>query len=271
MLAWLERRLGRYAIQHLTLALIVAWIGAYVLQLGNPALLDTMRLDPERVAAGEVWRLATFMLVPPALHPLWLFFALYFYYLIGTALEAHWGAFRYNCYLLLGWVLTAGAAMAALAIGDGVAAGAIASNGWILASLFFAFAWLHPDFQILLFLILPVRVKWLALIAGAGIVLMFASAPWGTRLLILAALGNFLLFFGMPMLHRLRRGHRQMQGRLQDLQRSAEPLHRCHLCGTSDRDDPDRDFRVDTRSAGSPDICMPCLEARRRAEAGVGG
>src|SRR4029077_2272748 len=111
---------------------------------------------PEAVGWGEWWRLVSFLFTPPSGNPLLAIFALYFLWFMGGALEAQWGAFRYNVYVLIGYAMTVAAAFA-------FPYGA-ATNGYITGSIFLAFAYLFPDFQILLFFILPVKVKWLALI-----------------------------------------------------------------------------------------------------------
>ncbi|MDA3960797.1 MAG: hypothetical protein PF961_08405 [Planctomycetota bacterium] len=198
-------------------------------------------------------------------HPLWFLFALYFFHLMGTALNAQWGAFRYNLYILIGWAVTAATGMLSLVLPFGMEAGLVSSNAWILASIFLAFAWLWPNFQIMLFLIVPMKVKWLALLMWIGFGLTILFGDWTARLLALAALSNFFLFFGADIARRLRYGHRRMQSQLGEVRSAQEAFHRCHCCGITERDDTDRQFRVDTSTEGSPDICVPCLEQRKRA------
>src|SRR5690606_29801116 len=102
----LERRYGRYAIKNLMLyiiglnALIFFWVQV------NPAALNTLILHPSLVLRGEVWRLVTFIFIPPTFSPLWLIFTLYFYYLVGSGLEQAWGSFKFNVYYLVGMIAT---------------------------------------------------------------------------------------------------------------------------------------------------------------------
>ncbi len=93
----LERRFGKLAIHHLTVLLVGAQAFGFVLSLARPEVLGRMALVPARVLEGEVWRLITFLALPPAIHPVFLFFALYLLWLMGSALEAHWGPSATPC------------------------------------------------------------------------------------------------------------------------------------------------------------------------------
>jgi len=165
MLDFLERRLGRFAITHATLYLIIGQV--FVCLSALLGLLDLRQfvLVPALVVNGEPWRLITFLFFPPPVNfssmmsLVFLPFAWWIFYLMGTALENYWGAFRYNVFLLLGVVLTIGAAF--------LAPMSPVTNAFIAGSVFLAFAWLNPDFELALFFILPVKIKWLALLTCA--------------------------------------------------------------------------------------------------------
>src|SRR5262245_37903004 len=202
----LERALGRFAVPQLTLALIVCQVAVYgmtALQPRGPGVPDPaepLLLVPELVLQGEAWRLVSFLVVPPVTNLLFAFLFWYFLYLMGTALEHHWGTFRFNIYLLVGYLATLGAAF--------IVPDQPAGNGFLYGSLFLAFAYLYPDYELLLFFILPVKVKYLALLAWIGYGLGFLFGDWLQRVLILAALSNFLLFFGRDVFRRALAGHR---------------------------------------------------------------
>jgi hypothetical protein len=133
-----------------------------------------------------VWRLVTFLFLPIGSSMLWILLNLYFAWWVGSSLEQQWGAFKFNAFYFTGALGTIAAAVIA----------GPQSNFWLDASLFLAFATLFPDVQILLFFILPIRVKWLGVVAGLGILVAVAMGDWGTRASIVAAMGNYLLFFG---------------------------------------------------------------------------
>ncbi len=76
------------------------------LATGRPDASSAITLDLERVFAGEFWRLVTFVFVPPMTNPIFLFFGLYLFWIMSSALEAQWGKFRFNVYMAVGWAVT---------------------------------------------------------------------------------------------------------------------------------------------------------------------
>src|SRR6516165_7389119 len=99
----LERRFGDYGIPHVTMALIVGQVLVYCLTQTRPAAVDNLTLAPALVLQGQVWRVLTFLFVPPVTNIVFAFFIWYLLFLMGTALENYWGTFRYNLFLLIGW------------------------------------------------------------------------------------------------------------------------------------------------------------------------
>jgi len=250
----LEKILGRLAIPNISLYLVIGqvlvWSMAWFKYL-NP---ERIALLPAAVLAGEVWRLFTFLLLPPNAHPVFIAFAWYLFYLFGSALEGYWGVFRYNLFIFLGWALTV--AVAFLFPAD------YATNLFLAGSVFLAFAFLNPDFEMLLFFILPVKIKWLALIQwlGYGYALLFGT--WPVRLAVLAAIGNFLVFFTGEIIERIKTGRRRMdyQARQAAARRDEkEPRHRCHVCGKTDLTHPQMDFRYCSKCAGDECYCTEHL------------
>ncbi len=185
LLARFERRLGRYAVPNLVGFIVGGMAIVWVLSLAKPEFQERLSLDIHAVRHGEVWRLVTFLFIPPPSSPLWILINLYFTWWVGSSLEQNWGAFKFNAYYLLGAL---GTVVAAVVAGP-------ATNFWLDASLFLAFATVFPDVTILLFFIIPVKVKWLGLIAGVGIAYAAAMGTWGARGSIAASLVNYLLFF----------------------------------------------------------------------------
>ena len=169
MLDRLEKKFGRYAVSNLTLLLIYGQIIVYVLAQFKPELLELIDLVPGLVLQGEVWRLITFIFWPPLSSVSLVFVALawYFFYLMGTALEGHWGDFRYMVFLLVGWFATVAFALLAPLFLPGYEQVGY-TNAYLGGSVFLAFAYLNPEFVILLFFILPVKIKWLAWLTWAA-------------------------------------------------------------------------------------------------------
>jgi len=186
LLARLERKIGRYAIPHLMLFIVGGMALVWVLSFTRPDILPRLVLDMGAVRRGEAWRLVTFLFIPIGSSPLWVLVNLYFAWWVGSSLEQQWGAFKFNAFYIVGAL---GTMLAAVLAGP-------QTNFYLDASLMLAFATVFPDVQILLFFILPIRVKWLGIVAAIGIGVMLAMGDWPTRGSIIAAMGNYLLFFG---------------------------------------------------------------------------
>ncbi len=253
MLDKLQRKFGRFALPNVTVSLICCQVVVYVLAgLGNQALADRLTLIPQLVLQGEVWRLFSFVFVVlQGVSPIWAFFFWYLFYLMGTTLEQSWGAFRYNVYLLIGWTTTVAATFVAGWITPGVAA----SPEFLQASVFLAFAYLYPDFQLMLFFLLPVKIKWLALLQCLGYGLALLTGGWLSRMLVIASIANFLVFFGRDLVRRMRTGHRRMVDRADRIKQQEIPRHRCLVCGVTNKSDPQMDFRYCSKCAGGCCYC----------------
>lgn len=176
--------------------LIFAMAGVYLLELFFPTfyLVSRMALWMPLVYQGQLWRLVTFLVVPPMGSVLFALLNMYFYYFIGTNLEARWGARRFLLFYLIGAL---GAIIAALITGMG-------TNQYLYLSMFFAFAIQHPELQVMLFFMLPVKMKWLALLSAAFYVYSFVIGSWATRAALIFSLLNIWLFFGGDLLNLVR-------------------------------------------------------------------
>ena len=247
----LERTFGRYAIPNLSIYIVIGQVFVLLGAMLRVVNLEYFVLVPELVKLGQWWRLLSFIffLAPPngAFGPIFTAIALYMFYMMGSALESHWGAFRYNLFLFLGVVLTIGAAF--------LTPGSAVTNLFLGASVFLAFAYLYPDFEFIIFFILPVKVKWLALLAWVGYGVSFILGSWPVRLQILASVGNFLLFFSGDILWGMRRGQKVMARKARDIVEANEPRHRCHTCGKTDLTNPELDFRYCSKCAGDQCYC----------------
>ncbi|HEX2861497.1 MAG TPA: hypothetical protein VHN79_07645, partial [Lacunisphaera sp.] len=172
------------------------------------------------------------------------------FYMMGSALESHWGVFRYNLFLFVGWALTVAVAFLFPAN--------YATNLFLAGSVFLAFAFLNPDFELLIFFILPLKIKWLALIQWILYAYILIVGTWPARLAVLASVGNFLLFFSGEIVQRMKGNRRRMEhhARVAAARAGDEPLHRCVVCGKNDRTHPTEEFRY-----GDDDRCY-CSEHR---------
>jgi hypothetical protein len=255
LLARLERRIGRYAIPNLILYMVGGMAVVWVLSLSRPEGVGRLVLDMDAVRRGEVWRLVTFLFIPPRSSPIWVLVNLYFTWWVGSSLEQHWGAFKFNVYYFIGAIGTIAAALIA----------GPTSNTWLHSSLFLAFATTFPDVSILLFFILPIRVKWLGMIAAVGIAFAFVVGTWGTRASIVAALVNYVLFFAghWRQLWRQRNVAVRQKARRETL-RSDVPVFGqrvCAICGAREADGTDIRVCSCDKCGGKPRAL--CLEHAR--------
>lgn len=276
----LERWLSRFSLRHphfgipnLMRVIVVGQAVVYLLYLftgQNYALLSFLNFTPEGVLHGEIWRLVTFVFQPNAYSPLSFVLLLSFYYFVGTALENAWGTCRFNLYYLCGMLLSVlGTAIAALLTGN--LSLSLSSAYYLNLTLFLAFAALYPNAQINLWMILPLKAKWIA-VADAVLLL------WGVLNSLLAgdlvgvvtplvAMLNFLLFFWSDLWETLGiLKHRQPSRQTIQFKRAAAAQqrrqeaqgyrHRCEICGRTDTDFPELQFRYCSRCAGYHCYCQ---------------
>ncbi|MEY2879955.1 MAG: hypothetical protein RLZZ15_2335 [Verrucomicrobiota bacterium] len=246
----LERTLGRFAVPNVALYLVIGQVAVLLTHMLGHLDLNVCVLVPDAVKEGEWWRLLTFCFLPPPpgmFGYLLVAFSLYLFYLMGNALEDFWGVFRFNLFLLTGYALTVGVAFFTPSIP--------VTNLFIGGSVFLAFAYLNPDFEMLLFFILPVKIKWLALVSWLLTAYWLFVGDLSSRLQILASVGNFLIFFSGDILRSLRHGRQKMVRQARDFAEAGEPRHRCHACGKTDLTHPQLDFRYCSKCAGDECYC----------------
>lgn len=238
MLDWLEARLGRFAVPHSIRGIAILYLVCFLLESLRPGFVGMLTLQPELVRGGQIWRLFTYALIPSTFSPIWILFAIMMMWLIGEGIEDAFGPFRTNVYLLVGILGTAAGAMF-FGLPD-------VSGQYLYWSLFFAFATLYPEYEILL-LILPIRVKWLALLFVVFVGVAFINGSGSIRLAIACALANYIVFFG-PNAARAAAAMAKVRARRAKFEARKlpedEPLHRCAACGRTERDDDSLEFRV---------------------------
>ncbi len=242
---------------------IVIGTGAmwFLSMMDTTGMLESLLyLSPEMILKhGQVWRLLSFAFVPGD-SGIWELFFLYFYYMIGKTLEQTWGTARFNIFVLGGILLTVIYAFAVYLIG-----GISFSVGahFIYMSMFFSFATLYPDMQVLLFFIIPIRIKWLALLNALYFVVEIVLLPFPYNLLPVIAMLNYFVFFGGSLLDGLKR-KKQTKG-AKDFRRKVSQIkyedklksftYKCEVCGRTDTNYPELEFRYCSRCAGYHCFC----------------
>ncbi|MFI3201403.1 MAG: hypothetical protein R3Y54_07740 [Eubacteriales bacterium] len=274
----LERKYGQYAIDNISLYLIICYGFGYIISLVNPSFLYYLTLNPERIVHGQVWRIFTWIVAPPDTSNL--FFVLimmYFYYSIGTSLERTWGAFRYNVYLLSGMLFTIIGALLFYGcaemnlLGDYVTVNKAIlgtdyyqwvslyfSTYYINMSIFLAYAATFPYHSVYFMMIIPIQVKWLGIIYGVVLAVEFLQGGAILRFVIGASLLNFGLFFvwgrGKTSVSP---AHRRRQKEFKKEVVNSRPVtkHKCAVCGRTERDGEELEFRFCSKCEGNYEYC----------------
>ena len=263
----------RFGIPNLMRVIVIGNVAVYVLMLLTQAndanALSFLTFNLNALLHGEVWRLVTFVFVPAYSSPFALLISLYFYYWIGSTLERQWGTAKFNLYYISGALLTVlGVVLASLITGNPYLT--VAGTGYVNLSMFFAFAFLFPDTTVLLFFILPVKMKWLAYLDGAlfafDIIKAIGAHNWAGVVLPIVALLNFAVFI-WPEVHYLKERAKYQNSRKtvqfrQAQQQQAKQTqqqgyrHKCAVCGRTDTDYPDLQFRYCSKCVGYHCFCQ---------------
>lgn len=272
----LERKLGRFGIPNLTIYMIICYVIGYALMIVNPGILNWLSLEPAYILRGQVWRLVTWVLYPPSTSGvLWFAIAvLFFYYPIGTSLERTIGTFKYTLYILSGVIFTIlGAFILYFLLGGNVLVGNVFSTYYISLSTFLAYAMCYPDMQVLLMFIIPVKMKWMAIfyvvIVVYEMIQYIMAGAWYLVIPIVASLLNFIIFYfgtkdfsryNPKEVHRRNEFRRAMepQGRMKSGSGSVTK-HKCAICGRTELDDPNLEFRFCSRCNGNYEYCQDHL------------
>jgi hypothetical protein len=251
----MERRFDSLAIPGLLRVIASFQVICFLLIYAKPGFESLLMLTPAAWTEWEVWRFFTFCFIPNTLSLIWILFAVMILLLIGDQLEAEWGKFRLNLYYfssvacLWAGVLQAGPL--------GAAVGLQAST-LLYSSLFLAFATVVPNYTFLIFFILPVKVKWLALLTGAGLLFEFFAVP-PMRLPLLLAFVPYACF-GLPIAWRRWRHGVRVSARRATYESGKLPpdaaFHLCRTCGRTEVTDPTLEFRI---SADGEEYCLEHL------------
>ena len=243
---------------------VLVWLFGMMDQSGT--LYSLLYFDPAMFCRGQIWRIVTFILVPETSRPLILLISLYFYYFIGTSLEREWGTGKFTIYYFSGILLTILYSLAFYAVTKG---SILVSASYVNLSMFMAFATLWPEQRVLLFYIIPVKMKWLAWVDVAlfavSIGQYILAGRFGLALVPVVAMAGYLLFFGDWLLSFVRPERarqkaktiqfRQAAKKAQQKQENQEFARKCAVCGRTDREHPELEFRYCSRCQGYHCFC----------------
>ena len=259
--SWFDRfcyKHPRLGIPNLMNYVVIGTAVVYLLDMfsqGTCSLL--LAFSPYLILHGQVWRLLSFVFIPLSGNLLFLALSLYFYWMIGSTLEREWGSVKFTVFYLMGVLLNA-----LLGFLTG-----FATMTYVNLSLFFAFATLYPNTQFLVFFIIPVKAKWLAWLDAA--IFAFSVFSYLIRGYFLAALIpviailNYFLFFSSSFAALFRRVKHQADPQTINFKKAQKKaketkgyLHKCAVCGITDADNPDMEFRYCSKCNGYYCYCM---------------
>ena len=299
--SWLSRfcyRHPRLGIPNLMRYVVFANVIVFVMDMfSSGTFSNLLAFNPILVLHGQIWRLVTFLVVPEpynltGLGPVWFAFSMLFYYFLGTSLERSWGTTKFTVFYGCGALLTLIAAflsygLTSLLWGDlaAIFSAIPITMGTVNFSILLAFATLFPDAQFRIYFIIPIKAKWMAVFYLALRVWAYMRLAGPLLLLLLpvmlpldlAALGNYLLFFWSDVSNLFGRANarRKHQTSAQTInfkkaQKKAKEtkgyLHKCAVCGITDADNPNMEFRYCSKCNGYYCYCMDHINSHIHVE-----
>lgn len=292
-----EQKFGKYAIKNLTIYLIGGYVLGYLIYFLNKDLYAMLTFNPYQIMHGQVWRIITWVITMPESLGIFTIIMLFLYYSLGRTLDKTWGSYRYNVYLFSGFLFTIVGAfilyfillysgipimsqgVAVTGAQRAVAMGQIISmyttTYYINVSIFLAFAATYPNQELLLYFIIPIKIKWLGLVyvvfMGIDVVSTFRNQGIISGILVLAmiifSLMNFLIYFfftrkkmgisGVTFKQRKRKvQYKQKVSQAQAHNTYANGArHKCAICGRTDLDNPELSFRFCSKCSGNKEYC----------------
>lgn len=280
----LEKKLGKYAVKNLMYYIIMLYALGFVILLVKPEIYSNwLSLNAPAILSGQIWRIFTYIIYPPTGSMITILISLYFYYTVGTLLERQWGTFRFNLYFFTGVLLHAIAAVFIYLVW-----GMVLEMGtyYLNLSMFFAFAAMFPEMQVLFMWLIPIKMKWLAYIDGiyfavtiaAGFLSEHLSGAMIFRLysfgiiankayavMALVSLLNFLIYASTfrsvqrmsPKEVYRRKAYEHKVAQAQPPKNAAR--HKCVICGRTEKEFPDLEFRYCSRCEGNYEYCQDHL------------
>lgn len=280
----LEKKFGKYAINNLIVYLLVGYAIGYLLKFGQDftgvQYLSYLTLEPFYIIHDlQLWRLITWVIIPPDTSIIWAVIMFMLYYQLGNTLERTWGAFKFNVYIFGGLLFTIIGAFLTYGIyfftsgTTPVGIGYFISTYYINLSIFLAFSTCFPDMQVLLYFIIPIKMKWMSIfylvIVGFEIVQHIMGGYWYVAAPIIASLLNFFVFFMMT--RNMSRYNPKEIHRRAEFKRQATPprtsyrdgtpiaRHKCAVCGRTEITNPELDFRYCSKCSGNYEYCSDHL------------
>lgn len=284
----LEKKFGRFAVKNLTIYILIAYGIGYLTSLVNPMFYDYLVMNPQLVFKGQVWRIFTWICTKPQELNIFIIFMFLFFYWVGTNLENVWGRFRYNLFIFSGCLFMVIGSLVIYGITyyvgpcKGIGISLPISTYYINLTSFLAFATIFGEVQVYFMMVLPVKVKWLAildlLIIGYDMIAIGATAKnllgadyggvvsefvWCYRIYIALSLLNYLLFYvllkkGRRLSPVARKTRKEFKTKVSKI-RPVNNIHQCEICKRTSETDPELIFRYCSKCNGNHEYCQEHL------------
>lgn len=276
----------RFGIPNLMKILVIIQIVVYVVdlvfclmarvQVGSGVFIQYLEFVPFLIYKKlELWRLITWLVVPNAGNPFMLLLSCYFYYWIASTLERQWGTARFSMFYLCGAVLSLIVGMLAgwIQVTQTHYYSAIELSYYLNLSIFLILATIFGEAQVLLFFVVPVKMKWMALIDVVLVVVsMVQEIQYGFWMLALVPIASFVNYFiftwpfwsgklgivkhkADPTVINFKKAQHQAQ-KAQKTQQAQGYRHKCAVCGVTDTMEPDMEFRYCSKCDGYHCYCI---------------
>lgn len=279
----LEKKYGKYAINDLMKYMTVLYAAGYLISMLRPEIyINYLALNFAKIFDGQVWRIFTFLLKPPylfdrqsSLDIIWAIIGLYLYLMIGRSLENAWGSFRFNLFYFMGLLFTiVGAFLAYIIFGNYSVLTIVKMNvfSYVHQTMFLAFAMLYPDIELLLFFVIPVKVKYLGIFYGvvmgyelfsnmlAGFLHLSTDggAYLSNAIIMICAVLNLLVYYldskgDLGAKHKQKKRSKEYAKKLKAT--SGKSKHECEVCKKTSDEYPDLSFRYCSKCDGNHEYC----------------
>ena len=239
-------------IEHLMKYIVIISAVIYALNWVGIDLRPLLMFNAGAIMHGQIWRLVTFIFLAPVGSLFFAAFVFYFYYIIGETLEQQWGSFVFTAYYILNVAVCA-------AIGL-ITGGSIVNSYYINLAMFLAYGFSYPDNQVMLFMIFPIKIKYLSWVyVGFEILWVITGTTLSERLIPLCGLISFVIFFWKDLLNYIKIPKFSKTKHKAKKKPVLKAVHKCEVCGRTEADDPDLEFRFCSRCYGYHEYCLEHL------------
>lgn len=252
----LEAKHPNWALDGLMRYIALLMLLIFILNKTGILSYNMLFLNSQLVLQGQIWRLFTFLLIPVSENPFFLLFELLISIMCADGIESVMGSFKLTMYYIFGAVF--------IIIASFIFPGGIFNSYYLYLTLFFGYATLFPNQELLLMFIIPIKIKYIAFFSCILMVFNFLTASVYGKTTLILAVANYILFFAIPALKGIKYDLAQRKRRNAFEKAATQELkayrHKCSVCGKTDISDPELQFRYCTCKECGNDGVPFCLE-----------